>query len=127
LIVEPELLILDEPTAGLDPLSRRLLIKNLQQIEGMGNSIVLSSHNMEDIAALAQDMTIMQKGTSLSSGDIGSQFNDLSLVKEAGLNQPAGIALASALRRNGWPISQQAATLDQVEMELTGILARGQA
>jgi hypothetical protein len=82
---------------------------------------------MEDIAALAQDMTIMQKGTSLSSGDIGSQFNDLSLVKEAGLNQPAGIALASALRRNGWPISQQAATLDQVEMELTGILAREQA
>ena len=127
LIVEPELLILDEPTAGLDPLSRRLLIKNLQQIEGMGNSIVLSSHNMEDIAALAQDMTIMQKGTSLSSGDIGSQFNDLSLVKQAGLNQPAGIGLASVLRRNGWPISQQAATLDQVEMELTGILGRGQA
>jgi energy-coupling factor transport system ATP-binding protein len=127
LIVEPELLILDEPSAGLDPFSRQVLLKNLSKIQREGHSIVISSHNMEDIAALAQEMTIMQQGTSISSGGVGSQFSDLPLLKQAGLSQPAGALLASALRRKDWPISLGAVTLEQVEAELTGILSGGQA
>jgi energy-coupling factor transport system ATP-binding protein len=121
LVVNPELLVLDEPSAGLDPQSRQLLLHNLQQLQVDGHSIVISSHNMEDIAALASEMTIMKAGTSIASGNVGELFSDAGQLQEAGLSQPVGVTLANALRRQGWPISMQAVSLDQVESSLKTI------
>lgn len=121
LVVNPELLVLDEPSAGLDPQSRQLLLHNLKLLQADGHSIVISSHNMEDIAALASEMTIMKEGTSLDCGQVGDLFSDSKLLLDAGLSQPIGVMFANVLRKQGWPINIQAVSLDQVEDELRSL------
>ncbi|MHC1740685.1 MAG: ABC transporter ATP-binding protein [Anaerolineaceae bacterium] len=125
LVVEPKLLILDEPSAGLDPLSRRGLIKTLQELQVGGNSLVLSSHNMEDIAALAEEMTIMKQGKSLMTGRVGELFANQNLMQQADLIPPAASVLAADLRANGWPIPMGVVTLVGVDACLASILGGG--
>ena len=125
LVVEPELLILDEPTAGLDPLSRRELLKTLKGLQASGRSIVISSHNMEDITALAQEMTVLQQGKSLITGRVGEIFNDEALIQEAGLVVPTGASLVANLRKNGWPVPLNVATIPGVEIWLDRYLKGG--
>jgi energy-coupling factor transport system ATP-binding protein len=122
LVVDPELLILDEPSAGLDPLSRQGLLKTLQELQIKGRSIVLSSHNMEDIAALAQEMTIMQHGKSLATDAVGELFCDLPRLEAAGLAAPAGSNLAMELRASGWPIPLKAISLKEIDACLDALL-----
>ena len=125
LAMEPGLLILDEPTAGLDPYSRRGLLTILKQLQSEGMQVVFSSHNMEDIAALVKEMTILAHGESLCSGPIGELFNDRGLIARAGLAAPAGADVATALREKGWPISMDVFSADGLDVALSGI-ERGQ-
>lgn len=118
LVLEPELLILDEPSAGLDPLSRLGLLKTLKKLQTDGRSIVLSSHNMEDMAVLAQEMTVMQNGKSLITGNVAELFEDAAFLQSAGLVAPGGARLASGLRAKGWPIPTNILTLAGVEAVL---------
>jgi energy-coupling factor transport system ATP-binding protein len=114
LVVDPQLLILDEPSAGLDPFSRQGLFKTLLALQAQGRSIVLSSHNMEDIVTLAQEMTVMKDGKTLATGAVGEIFNDPELVNQASLVVPPAAALARALRVKGWPIPMNAVTFHEV-------------
>lgn len=125
LVVEPELLILDEPTAGLDPLSRRELLKTLKGLQASGRSIVISSHNMEDITTLAKEMTVMKQGKSLITGRVGDIFNDEALIQDAGLAVPTGALLAAKLRKNGWPVPLNVVTIPGVENWLDRYLKGG--
>lgn len=122
LVVDPELLILDEPSAGLDPLSRQGLLNTLRKLQVQGRSIVLSSHNMEDIAALAREVTVMQSGKSLATEAVGELFCDLSRLEAAGLAAPAGATLAMELRTRGWPIPLEAVSLAEIDVCLTSLL-----
>ncbi len=104
LAVEPKLLVLDEPTAGLDPVSRHNLHLTLKKFRANGIDLILSSHSMGDITQLTQNMTIMSDGHSLKTGNTAALFNDAELVKRASLGQPTVVRLASALRAKGWPV-----------------------
>ncbi len=118
LAMEPGLIILDEPTAGLDPFSRSSFLKTLKQLQGHGMEIVISSHNMEDIAALTTTLTILAKGTSLRSGPAAALFSDDLLLKQAGLVAPTAVQVAQALRQNGWLISPDVLTAKQLDKAL---------
>ena len=122
LVVNPELLILDEPSAGLDPLSRQGLLTTLRKLQTQGHSIVLSSHNMEDIAALAQEMTILQHGKSQATDSVGELFCDLLRLEAAGLAAPAGSSLAMELRARGWPIPLNVVSLKEIDTCLDTLL-----
>ncbi|KAF0111184.1 MAG: cobalt/nickel transport system ATP-binding protein [Chloroflexi bacterium] len=104
LAIQPELLILDEPTAGLDPASRKNLHTTLKGFQNNGIEMILSSHSMGDITELTQNMTIMSEGRALRTGNTAALFNDAELIASASLGQPSVVRFASALRTKGWPI-----------------------
>jgi energy-coupling factor transporter ATPase len=114
LALQPGLLILDEPTAGLDPVSRRNLHVTLLGLQKKGIELLLSSHSMGDITELTSNLTIMSEGKALRTGDTAELFNDQELIKSASLGQPSVVRLACALRAKGWPIAQKIVKTSQL-------------
>jgi len=114
LALQPSVLLLDEPTAGLDPHSRRELLARLQEMRASGITILLSSHQMEDIALLAQSITVMHKGQVVLDGPTKEVFSDANRLAEYGLELPAAVQVAQALRELGWPIPLDVLTVDQL-------------
>jgi energy-coupling factor transport system ATP-binding protein len=113
LALQPKVLVLDEPTAGLDPASRRNLHDTLRGFQRDGIEMILSSHSMGDIAELATNLTIMAKGRALRTGNTAELFNDAQLIEEGALGQPAVVRLAAAFRAQGWPIPVSVVTAAQ--------------
>ena len=114
LAIEPKLLILDEPTAGLDPVSRHNLHVTLKKFQAAGIDMILSSHSMGDITQLTQNMTIMSEGRALRTGKTASLFNDAKLIARASLGQPTVVRLSSAFREKGWPVPVSTVTNRQL-------------
>jgi energy-coupling factor transport system ATP-binding protein len=104
LALQPSILLLDEPTAGLDPRSRQDFLRRLAEMQSAGMTIILSSHQMEDIAVLTQEVTVLQKGSVAFSGDTAEVFADPVRVREYGLDLPVAIQAADGLRKKGWPV-----------------------
>lgn len=114
LAVQPKLLILDEPTAGLDPISRHNLHLTLKKFQASGIDLILSSHSMGDITQLTQNMTIMSEGRALRTGNTAGLFNDADLITKASLGQPTVVRLSSAFRTKGWPVPVSTVTNTQL-------------
>ncbi|HNR02590.1 MAG TPA: energy-coupling factor transporter ATPase [Anaerolineaceae bacterium] len=112
--LQPRLLILDEPTAGLDPASRRNLHGILKKSQGSGVELILSSHSMGDITELTENLTIVSRGRALRTGNTADLFNDAQLIDEASLGQPSIVKLAGALRARDWPIPQRVVRAEQL-------------
>jgi len=124
LALQPKVLVLDEPTAGLDPASRRNLHRTLKGFQQEGIDMILSSHSMGDIAELAANLTIMAKGRALRTGNTAELFNDVELIREGALGQPSVIRLANAFRNQGWPIPIAVITGDQLYAAIRVSLAK---
>ncbi len=118
LVLHPGILILDEPTAGLDPFSRQKLLQNLNQLVVDGTQLLFSSHQMEEISALAKSLTVLSKGVSLATAPVHEIFLDKHLMEQAGLEQPFSVQLAEALREKSWPINKTALSLTDVLAEV---------
>ena len=114
LAIQPKLLILDEPTAGLDPVSRHNLHLTLKKFQADGIDMILSSHSMGDLTQLTQNMTIMSGGRALRTGSTAVLFNDADLINKASLGQPAVVRLGSAFRQKGWPVPVSVMTNTQL-------------
>lgn len=103
LAMKPDVLILDEPTAGLDPAGRDSLIDTLVRIQGeWTKSVVMVSHSMEDVARCAKKVMVMKKGRLIKSGDVGDVFKDEKLLTDAGLDIPQITRLMTRLRAEGF-------------------------
>ncbi|MBE0695338.1 MAG: energy-coupling factor transporter ATPase, partial [Anaerolineaceae bacterium] len=105
LALKPSVLLLDEPTAGLDPRSRRDLLSLLKEMQSSGMTILLSSHQMEDMAVLTQAVTVIEKGSVVFSASTEEVFADPPRVRSFGLDLPAAAQVADGLRKKGWPVS----------------------
>lgn len=114
LALQPRLLILDEPTAGLDPASRRNLHGILSDANSKGIELILSSHSMGDITELTQNLTILSNGRAMRTGNTADLFNDARLINEASLGQPSVVRLAVRMRERGWPIPQRVVKAEQL-------------
>lgn len=125
LALHPGILILDEPTAGLDPFSRRILLQNLKQLITNGTQLLFSSHQMEEITSLAENLTVLSKGVSLRTAPVHEIFLDRALLQRAELEQPFSIQLAEALREKNWPLRKTAVTLTDVLSEISGLSEGG--
>jgi len=112
--LQPRLLILDEPTAGLDPASRRNLHGILSDANKKGIELILSSHSMGDITELTQNLTILSNGRAMRTGNTADLFNDAQLINEASLGQPSVVRLAVRMRERGWPIPQRVVKAEQL-------------
>ncbi|MDH7490008.1 MAG: energy-coupling factor transporter ATPase [Anaerolineae bacterium] len=114
LALEPQILALDEPTAGLDPRGREDLIALLRQWRTSDRTIVLTTHNMDDVALLADRVYIVADGKIAHVGATRDTFANADLLAEFGLGLPVATALAHALARRGYPIPTNVLTLEEL-------------
>ncbi|MBR0260690.1 MAG: energy-coupling factor transporter ATPase [Selenomonadaceae bacterium] len=111
LALKPKYLILDEPTAGLDPLAKENLLKEIfGAIKKSGVTIILVSHNMEDIARFANRVVVLAQGEILFIGTPRELFAREEVLDRAGLETPTITQLLRTLK-----IDEQALTLDEAE------------
>jgi len=104
LALRPSVLLLDEPTAGLDPASHRELLSHLQKLKETGMTLVLSSHQMEDVAALAGQVTVLDSGRSILDGSVGEVFAQGEQLRALGLSVPVVTQVVEGLRARGWTL-----------------------
>ena len=122
LVLQTPLLLLDEPTAGLDPASRKEIIRRLQLMQQDGRTLLLSTHDMNDVAALTETATILKDGKVLFSGPTRQAFSQLELLEEAGLEMPAAAQAARVMRKAGWQLPDGIMTLRELEACLAASL-----
>jgi cobalt/nickel transport system ATP-binding protein len=101
LILRPELLILDEPTANLDLLSRRGLIDMLNELNAEGTTIVISTHDVEALPELADRVIVVSHGSLLGGGEMHKVLQDVALLESAGLELPSIARLFTKLKMLG--------------------------
>jgi cobalt/nickel transport system ATP-binding protein len=101
LVLRPELLILDEPTANLDLLSRRALIDLLNELNAEGTSIVISTHDVEALPELADRVIVVSHGSLLGGGEMHNVLQDAPLLESAGLELPSIARLFTRLKDLG--------------------------
>lgn len=102
LAMKPQVLILDEPTAGLDPKARDSILNRIKFLhEKTGITVILVSHSMEDVARIAEQVIVMNDGEVEMSGTISDIFSHAKRLKEIGLNIPQVTQLAIKLAQNG--------------------------
>ena len=119
LAMEPEMLILDEPTAGLDPKGRNELFDQICQLrEQKGMTIVLVSHCMEDVAEHVDRLIAMQKGRVLFDGTTRDVFTHVKELEEAEIAVPEVTYLMRDLKARGIPVRTDVITLVEAEKEI---------
>ena len=100
--MEPQVLILDEPTAGLDPRSRDELLGKLSEYhKARGGAVIIVSHSMDEVARVASRIVVMKDARLLLDGSPREVFANAETLKDAGLDVPRAAAIASALRARG--------------------------
>ncbi len=121
LAMRPEVLILDEPTAGLDPRGREDLFSLLRALhEETGLTVVIVSHSMEEIADLCDRVAVLRGGERLLDGTTEEVFRHEQELKEAHLAVPEVTCLMETLRRRGCPVGT-ALTVDAAKREIEGL------
>ncbi len=122
LAMRPEVLILDEPTAGLDPRGREELFALLRTLhEETFLTVVIVSHSMEEIANLCDRVVVLREGERLLDGTTEEVFRHGRELKEAHLAVPEVTRLMETLRRRGCPVGT-ALTVDEAKREIEGLL-----
>jgi len=123
LAMQPELLILDEPTAGLDPKAHADVLDMIVRIhETSKNSIILVSHNMGDIARLSDKVLVMDRGRLILTGTPSEVFRQAELLESLGLALPPPAQMMRDLRAAGVPVSADILTIEEAEEELYRLL-----
>ena len=115
LAMQPKTLILDEPTAGLDPRGRRAILNMIRHLHAdTGMTVIMVSHNMDDIATLATRLIVMSKGELSMTGTPREVFVHRDKLRAIGLGVPQGAELCYRLRQAGYPIPEGLFTLQEV-------------
>jgi energy-coupling factor transport system ATP-binding protein len=101
----PEVLILDEPTAGLDPQGRQELLARVRAWQKeTGLTLIVVSHNLDGLARGAERVVLLQEGRVMADGLVRRVLSDGELLRAAGLDVPSPVVLLQALREAGWPV-----------------------
>ena len=122
--MNPEVLILDEPTAGLDPGGRDEIFKLIKKLHKDNNiTIILSSHSMDDMAKLANTIIIMNHGKIEFMGTPREIFNShADRLKEIGLDVPQVLELAKKLKAKGFDIRTDVLTVEEIKEEILKVM-----
>lgn len=119
LAMKPDVLILDEPTAGLDPKGRDEIleqVKRLQQESGM--TILLVSHSMEDVAEYVDRIVVMNQGQVLYDDTPHQVFSHYKELEKVGLAAPSVTYIMHELRQKGMPVNTDATTIEEAADEI---------
>lgn len=121
--MNPKTLILDEPTAGLDPKGRDDILTQIQKLhKDYGMTIILVSHSMEDVAKFAEKVIVMNAGKVALEGTPAEVFKEIDTLEEIGLGVPQVTYLMKKLKEKGFNVSEDIYTIEQARKELMNIL-----
>ena len=101
LAMKPEILVLDEPAAGLDPASRANFLNLIADLHASGLTVVMVSHSMDDLARLCDRLLVLNKGRTIYQGTPAEVFSHPAELKKIGLDIPAAQRVANALKAQG--------------------------
>ena len=101
LAMQPRVLVLDEPTAGLDPRARDFLLQDIRQLNKEGTTVVLISHAMDEVARLATWVAVLEKGRLVMEGPTAEVFTQQERLSKMGLDVPEAFKLARRLKEEG--------------------------
>lgn len=122
LALQPEVLVLDEPTAGLDPQGRQQLLRNIVRFHDGGATLVLVSHNMEELAQICDRIYVLAHGRTVSHGTPAQVFGNAATLRDLGLDVPDITALADTLEQEGLLPAGTVTTLDEAVETLAALL-----
>lgn len=112
--MRPDVLVLDEPAAGLDPRGRDSIFDNIKEYQRKtGSTVIIVSHSMEDMARLCDNLVVLSKGEILMQGDKKTVFSEADRLTEVGLDVPQITQLMNALRARNIDVDNGIYTVDQ--------------
>ena len=123
--MKPQVLILDEPTAGLDPGAHKDILKMIRQVhESQGGIIIFVSHNMADVAQLSDKVIVMSEGKAVMVGTPKEVFSQKDRLAGLGLGVPPVTELMCSLRERGADVTETVLSLKEAEEEIYNYLQR---
>jgi energy-coupling factor transport system ATP-binding protein len=124
LAMEPRMLILDEPTAGLDPAGRRDLLSHIRRLhDSRALTIILITHSMDAVAQLCRRLLVLDRGRLVADGPIRAVFADTSRLAALGLGLPQVTQLAHRLRGRGLPVRPDVLTVEEARVAIRQALS----
>ena len=123
--MEPKVLILEEPTAGLDPAGRDDILEQIKLLHEKYNmTIILVSHSMEDVGKLAEKIIVMNDGHVELQGKPKDVFKEIDTLEKIGLAVPQVTYLMRELKKKGFNVSEDIFTVEKAKSELLNILLK---
>ncbi len=121
--MEPKVLILDEPTAGLDPMGKNALLKLIKDYNAStGNTVIFVSHSMDDVAVVADRVLVMNKGEIAISGAVEEVYSKGELLSSLGLDVPEITNIFLELKKNGFDLGETAYTVEGARTAIKNFL-----
>ena len=121
--MRPEVLVLDEPAAGLDPRGRESIFSNIVEYQRKSKStVVIVSHSMEDMARFCDSLVVMAEGKVVLSGTPSEVFENSKLLSDIGLDIPQVTKLMLLLKKRGIEVNCRHYTVDSAYDELLNLL-----
>jgi len=118
LAIKPEIIILDEPTAGLDPGAQKDVLGILRDLHKSGTTVIMVSHNMDHIAEYAERAIVLDKGRKVLDGDVREVFAHEDIITKAGLDIPEMVKLGKELKKMGVPVPEDMYTYEEAKTEI---------
>ena len=125
LAMEPQVLVLDEPCAGLDPRGREEILGLIKKLhEEAGTTIVMVSHSMDDVASLAERVIVMNHGEVVMDGAPRDVFSCGEELRGMGLDVPQAVELAGKLRERGYNIPEGIYRVEEIREAILAIMGK---
>ena len=122
LAMEPKVLILDEPTAGLDPRGRDRILGMIRDLHAeSGVTVIMVSHSMDDVASLATRLVVMSRGQLVATGTPREIFRQREMMERIGLGVPEAAQLCGKLRARGLPLPEDLYTPEELRDALLAL------
>ncbi|MGN0970409.1 MAG: energy-coupling factor transporter ATPase [Aristaeellaceae bacterium] len=122
LAMEPKVLILDEPTAGLDPRGRDRILGMIRDLHAEGGvTVIMVSHSMDDVARLATRLVVMSRGQLVATGTPREIFRQREMMERIGLGVPEAAQLCQKLRARGLPLPEDLYTPEELRDALLAL------
>jgi energy-coupling factor transport system ATP-binding protein len=125
LALQPSILVLDEPTAGLDPRSRKELLERIRRLNVEEKlTVIFVSHNMEEVAQLADRVYVMANGRAVCSGTPREIFSNQEILREHHIGTPESVEILYRLREQGYSVDVGAHKVEEAAGEIVRLVKR---
>ena len=118
LAMKPKVLVLDEPTAGLDPAGAKKMMELFASLHKEGTTVIMVTHDMEQVFRYCEEVIVMENGKPKIQTDIKTFFKDSSLCKELNILPPALIRMKDTLREKGYTVSDDTVDIKTLAKEI---------